>query len=195
MYSLNKYSSISAGFGPEIYMLLFSERTQRKRKMTDVQYFSTLFEVSLWDRMNKSTIFIQLRITYLFLLSLFFPRPLISSLSYLSSLSSSAPVYLTVCSSLSAHRQASLTVHETAAGARRRACESVYIGIWYVIWGNNKPRCDTAWIISSGKTHTGRPGHFIFYWNDKSSQCEVWSMWGQTVYHELGFHQYFSNQF
>lgn len=71
MDCLKNYSSTSAVHGPEICILPFSQKTQRNKERWET---SDIFEVSLWDRMNNSRVFIQRGITDLFLLSLL-PSP------------------------------------------------------------------------------------------------------------------------
>lgn len=131
--------------------------------------------------MNKSTVFIQLRITYLFLLSLLLSPSNLKPVLPFISLSSSAPVYLTVYSSLLVHRRASLTVYHTSPQLELRGGHVSVFTLVYSVYFEAASNCgvlDTVWIISSGKTHKGQPGRFPLIemtnkLNVRSDQCEV----------------------
>lgn len=140
-----------------IYILLFSQQTQKKRKMSDV-YFLTVFEVLLWGHMNNSTVFIQLRIKYLLLLSLL---PLSSSSNltlFLLSPSSSAPVYLTICLQLTARLEtifSQFSLNKTATAAEKRACECLH---WYIVCTlkqHQTEACQTQHVLYRATAHTG----------------------------------------
>lgn len=115
----------------DLHTPFLKENTNERRKIRDVPYFLPFFDVSLWDGMNNSTVFIPHRITDVFL-----PSLLLSSLQSQTSLGFhlSLPqhlfIWLTVYSSLLAQSACSCCSScETAAGAEERACHYVYVGI------------------------------------------------------------------
>lgn len=65
----------------DLHTTFLKENTKEGRKIRDVPYFLLFFDVSLWDGMNNSTVFIPHRITDVFL-----PSLLLSSLQSQTSL-------------------------------------------------------------------------------------------------------------
>lgn len=72
VYSLNNYSCTSLVDGPEIYSAFLPESTKEEKDERYTIFFS-VSEVSLWDCVNNSTVFIQLRTSYLSLPLFFLP--------------------------------------------------------------------------------------------------------------------------
>ena len=86
--------------------------------------------------------------------SLFCSHPQISCLSYLSSLSSSAPVYLSVYSSLLTQSQSALIVHRVRLPLEpRRGRVSVFtlVNTVYFEAASNSGKSHVAWMVHSDK--------------------------------------------
>ena len=137
-----------------------------------------VFEVSLWDGMNNSRVFIQHRITYLFLLALLaLTLKSHACLTFHLSLLQLQFIWLSVYSSLLTQTQSPLIVHrvrlplEPRGGARVSVftlIHSVYLEV-----ASNRGKSHVARIVESNRTHGGNPGR-VCIWrvvkcNDKQS--------------------------
>lgn len=174
MDCLKNYSSVSAVHGPEICILPFSRKTQRNKGRWET---CDIFEVSLWDRMNNSRVFIQHGITDLFLLSpLLSPSNLVPVSAFISPFSSTCSFH---CLSIAPCSLSLLLIVLAMRDCRRSWEEDVSACLHWrqcTLWGGVTRRqvrpIGATWHFFSG----------LVKWNDK--QFVTWeTIWGQVVCH------------
>lgn len=163
----------------DLHTAFLKENTKEGRKIRDMPYFLPFFDVSLWDGMNNSTVFIPHRITDVFL-----PSLLLSSLQSQTSLGFhlSLPqhlfIWLTVYSSLLAQSVSLLSLFIMQDSRQSRGEGMPLRWCWYrrKRWSGIKLR--------EGKT---QEANLIFVWsavqwNDK--HFVAWeTIWGHAVCH------------
>lgn len=199
MYSLNNYSSATPVYGPEIYILPVSQKTQREKKHV-VLFLKFHFETAgitqvfvqqmlngdcaKWSHLSFS-LTLQSQASLTFHLSLLFSTCLFD---YLSIAPCFTETFFSLCSS-----------HKTAAGAEKRACDSVYIV--YIVYSvyfeaasyrgeSDSLDCD------SDNTHMGQRGHVFIWWvvKWKDKQFVIWeAMWMNSE--TRSFLEYFFSDF